>query len=473
VTAIRAVVAIALAIAGCHRSQRGPSLGDAREGVIIKVVPQSADLDMLFVIDNSASTSDKQAAFVANFARFMQALDTFAVGRPNLHIGVISTTVDIGVAGFDPACPSPAPNDNGKLQATARVPGCAPPTGSYIIDLANPSGGRTTNYPSSETLADAFACIAQLGTSGCELEAPLEAIKRALDPNGPNAAANAGFVRDGAYLAIVIVTDEDDCSIGDPSIFALPAGQAGPADFRCQPLYAYTCDQPISATAAASYTSCTPRVGSYLADPSSYAQLLTSTIKNAQQTVVAVIGGDAMPTIATGPITSPFAQSLALLPSCSTQVNGQTAIARPGIRLASFASQFGDHGLFETICADDYSQAITNIGNLLFAAISPCLEGPIDPTDVDPTNPGVQLACSVSDVQNAGTSMQVEEIVPPCRMADPTTPAPGQPTCYWISSNPTCTSPTGATELQINFLRTGGIPVGTVTEVACLTRPGS
>src|SRR5882724_4604854 len=81
-----------------------------QQGTVTKAILISADIDILFVIDSSRSTLDKQTVFAQNFPRFVQALDAFPTGRPNLHIAVVSTTVDIGVGGFaDGAggCPSP------------------------------------------------------------------------------------------------------------------------------------------------------------------------------------------------------------------------------------------------------------------------------------------------------------------------------------------------------------------------------
>src|SRR5512135_1990238 len=165
------------------------------------------DLDLLFVIDNTAN-ADEQTVFAANFPQFVAKLDALPGGRPNLHIGVVTSTVDIGVQGFGPGCPSPDPNDNGLLQNTPRITGCSPPTGRFITDIKNSTGGRTTNY--SGTLDQAFSCIAQVGAAGCGFEAPLEAMKRALDGSRPE---NAGFLRDDANLVVVLLTDEDDCSV--------------------------------------------------------------------------------------------------------------------------------------------------------------------------------------------------------------------------------------------------------------------
>ena len=60
---------------------------------------------------------------------------------------------------------------------------------------------------------DVFGCIAALGESGCGFEHPFASITRALGADGsPAPAENQGFLRPEAFLFIVIVTDEDDCS---------------------------------------------------------------------------------------------------------------------------------------------------------------------------------------------------------------------------------------------------------------------
>ncbi len=191
---------------------------------VTKRVITTNKLDILFVVDNSSSTIDKQTVFAANFPRFVQALDAFPAGRPDLHVGVVDTTVDIGAPGFSngaAGCPSPDPGDDGLLQNTARIAGCSAPTGQYIVDGAGSDGTRSTNY--TGTLDQALSCIAQIGDTGCGFEAPLEAMQRALDGSRPE---NAGFVRADADLAVVIITDEDDCSVADNSIFRCPTARS-------------------------------------------------------------------------------------------------------------------------------------------------------------------------------------------------------------------------------------------------------
>ena len=448
-----------------------------QQGAVTKEIPVGADIDVLFVIDNSASTADKQTIFATNFPKFVAALDAFPSGRPNLHIGVIDTTVDVGVQGYGPSCPSPDPGDNGLLQHTARVAGCAAPTGNFLSDVKDSNGTRVTNY--TGTLDKALSCIAQVGTSGCGFEAQLEAMKRALDGSR---IENSGFIRKGAYLAVIFLTDEDDASVKDNAVFSLPdTTVGGKNDYRVQPLFAYKCDTTISSSSGGTYSNCKPRLDSYLQDPGLYAQFLYS-VKDPAQIVVAVIAAPPpgvstndvppqtsnAPTVSVGPLQlGGNMQPLALQPSCMATINGNPAIGRPAVRLADFARNFGDRGRFYSICQGDYSAALTDVGKTLFNAISPCLEGPVDPADADPSNPGTQLQCTVSDVTNAGGSGQTSALIPACKMSNATTPDPsGERPCWWSDKN-TTSCPAPDTGYELNFVRSSPAPVGTIVDVQC------
>ncbi len=448
---MRIAVPIALLAIGCvtrSMSQLPPD----QQTVLIKDVPLSADLDVLFVIDNSASTLDKQALFQSNFQHFVDVLDTYPGGRPNLHVGVVNTTVDIGAQGYG-GCPSPDPADNGLLQ-----PGSCNVSGRFITDVANATGGRTTNY--SGELATAFTCMASVGDHGCGFEAPLEAMKRALDGSRPE---NAGFLRNGAPLVVVILTDEDDASVKDPSVFALPdAHQNG--DFVLQPEFAYACDQPISATSPGTYTNCRVRTDSYLTDPHDYVDFL-ETVRDPYDFMVAVIASpppglatDDIPAqtanvnteaVATGPLDlAAGAQSLALLPSTECTINGQAAVGRPALRLADFAGQL-TNGRFYNVCQPDYSNALKQISFGIIEDFSPCLQDDV----------AVPLDCQVTDVQNRGTAAQTEELIPQC------TPGGAEP-CWQADQNThACPSTPGNWELQVK--RSSPPPDGTTTQIAC------
>ncbi|MCA9521985.1 MAG: VWA domain-containing protein, partial [Myxococcales bacterium] len=80
-------------------------------------------------------------------------------------------------------------------------------------------GFITNNTPD---IKKAFECIATVGTtsdSDAQLEMGLLAAKLALDKNGKNGTQATNFLRDDAFLAIIMVSDEDDCSIKEGEKF--------------------------------------------------------------------------------------------------------------------------------------------------------------------------------------------------------------------------------------------------------------
>jgi|GEM_PF-1505019 len=431
-----------------------------QHGVFSKRIPVTTDLDILFVIDDSASTRDKQALFAQNYQNFVDRLESFPT-RPNMHIGVVTSSIDLGDgASGGPAC-HPASATDGRLQNASRDPSltCAPTNDRFLSDIALPDGTRQVNY--SGTLADALSCISHVGESGCGFEAPLEAMKRALDGSRRE---NDGFLRQGAFLAIVMLTDEDDCS-GDPRLYA--GAGAGPEDFRCTQA-AYRCDHAISASAPGAYTDCQIRRDTLLTDPDAYAAFL-SNLDGPPGVAVALIAGDPAQAIETGALSiQTHNQALALEPSCRATILGNAAVARPAIRLDEFRRRFGDHGLFSTVCQSDYSQAVDDIGTLLFNAINPCLEGTLDARDLDAAKPGLQVECSVSEVTDAYSGAPVEHVIRRCAMLDDEHADPGDgSTCWWVKRNPSCATPT---QLELEVERAVSPAAGTVMEVSCAGR---
>ena len=74
------------------------------------------------------------------------------------------------------------------------------------------------NLPEKLTLKnlDHFKCLATVEvvqSGSASMEQGLKSAWLALDPDGVNSNQSAGFLRPGAYLVIVFVTDEDDCSV--------------------------------------------------------------------------------------------------------------------------------------------------------------------------------------------------------------------------------------------------------------------
>ena len=133
-------------------------------------------------------------------------------------------------------------------------------------------------------------------------------------------------------------------------------------------------------------------------------------------------------------------------------------------------ANFGDHGLFQTVCQSDYSSALTAIGNLLFTAVSPCLEGDVDVTDIDASNPGTQIDCSVVDVVGLDTATETSTQLPVCKMmADGVTPiAPMSGACWYVALDAVACATT-PTMFTLKVDRTTTAPEGTNTQISCAT----
>ncbi|MBP9207561.1 MAG: VWA domain-containing protein [Kofleriaceae bacterium] len=369
-------------------------------------VSTERDLDLLFVIDNSVSMAEEQAALAANFPQFINVLANLDGGLPNVHIGVVSSDMG-GLGALGPGSGCDGRGDDGVLQARAA---CGI-SGLYLSDVDDGAGGRTVNYAGG-SLASAFSCAATIGDQGCGFEQHLESMRRALTPGH---AANAGFLRDDAYLAVVFVADEDDCSARDPALFGPDSASLGPLEsFRCFE-FGVECDPVADVRAVGPRTSCTPRQDSdYLHDVSGYVDFLLGLKRRPEDIVVAGILSNAEPVVVGRKVRQAQGDMVPdLVPSCTYVGPDGPQGARPAIRLHWFLEQFANRNTVTTICDDDLSDALVEIGELVREVIGdPCIEGNL--ADVDPVTAGVQASCAVSDVTDRGTETEREDPVPAC-----------------------------------------------------------
>src|SRR5262245_60153491 len=187
-TVFAAGIVALVGLTGCP-DREVSEVDPSQDRVELKDIPLTInrDIDILFVIDNSRSMREEQDNLRMNFPQFINVLQQIQGGLPNVHLGVVtSDTGTLNVNTGDAACNATG-GDNGNLQTNA----CAGITGNFLSDiLIDPlTGMRMTNY--SGTLADAFACIAAVGDTGCGFEQHLDSMKRALNSN----PVNANFLR--------------------------------------------------------------------------------------------------------------------------------------------------------------------------------------------------------------------------------------------------------------------------------------
>jgi hypothetical protein len=411
-------------------------------------VTVNRNVDILFVIDDSPSMADKQANLAANFPNFINVLNTIQGGLPDVHIGVVSSDMGTDSTQDAPVSPIGSPGQggcsntgkNGNLQTSG-----APVSNPFISDIKQSDGSRTRNYTGN--LEDVFGQMAKVGAGGCGFEQHLEAMRRALQNN----PANSGFLRTEAYLAVIFIADEDDCSIAKGSILGPESPALGPLQsFRCT-RFGVTCDQggstPDQMNQVGSKDQCHPNESSqYIEKVGTYVDFLKTLKPDASKIIVAGIMGATDPfQVALNPPPGGGPAIQELQTSCTyTGANGLEK-AYPPIRLKFFLDQFPNRSTFTTICQQNLSDGLVLIAQLLKSVIGdPCIEG--DLADVDPNTAGPQYDCSVSDVSNYGKPNQSESILPQCNAGMTNKP------CWHIADDPD-NCPATATKMHSHVLK--------------------
>jgi hypothetical protein len=205
-------------------------------------------VDVLFVVDNSGTMGPGQVALT-------QAMDSFVARLDNegLDYRIAITTTDVG----NPWCGTTSP-EAGNFVATSCRSRLAEFVfnGAVVVDVSDeacldvcphdaiaiqPSTtdldptplprpwieriDGVTNLPAGVTPAEALRCLVPQGIAGCGFESPLEAMRRALLRAMSADQPNYGFMRSGAELLVVLVSDEIDCSYdNDWDTIFLPDG---------------------------------------------------------------------------------------------------------------------------------------------------------------------------------------------------------------------------------------------------------
>jgi len=406
------------------------------------------NVDILFIVDDSGSMRQEQGNLSRNFPIFMDELA--GIQGADLQIAVASTDLGAGTGTPDNQC-ALAPGDGGVFCRAGGMDLCS----SCMIDTSNGRFLRTVNPNFPGDIRSAFTCIASMGTTGCGYEHSLGALRSAL-----TAPENQGFVREDAYLAFVIITDEDDCTAPpDTDFFSMDSpGQS--LSLRCS-LQAHVCngqrntgmeevDFPFSqcgtAPADGVLVPLSDLVGSVLE------------VKKDPSLVIAagIFGWPSNEANARYEISPRGGGNLDLDPVCSSS-NGS---AIPAFRVRDFVQSFPNNSTY-SICQDDFREAMRRIGEKIRATVGPpCIAHPL--VDIDPDTSGLQPDCNVVETRprDGGGSDQV--LIPRCPGVD------GEP-CWELRADGQCTESGHLVEID----RRGGQPVeGTRQAIRCLTCAG-
>lgn len=415
-------------------------------------VPSEA-VDVLFVIDDSASMAQVQANLAANFGSFMEVLDGLAY--TSYRVGV--TTTDSG----NPRCASDS-SDRGALQLSpctrrlddfvagdldvrdvacndvctltdAQLEIVATTTDHDSVAKPRPwleSIDGKTNLAAGVSMADAFECFAPQGVAGCDFESPLESMYLALDRVLDGQDPAYGFLRADATTMIVFMTDGHDCSFvedwadifspeGDRTFWSDP-GAAAPTSALCwnagvecagDPSHYDSCravDKDVDGELAIADDRAVLHPVERYIDRVQALEDLQRELDPQREVVVSLVGGVANNGMAYfAEADDPEFQDLyGIGPSCAGS-GGVEAV--PPVRLLEFTEAFTPANAF-SICDLDYTPALQAIAlkNWFTGQIQPaCFPGCVE--DLDLATEALDPDCNVEQRPPGRDNEWIEE----------------------------------------------------------------
>jgi hypothetical protein len=343
----------------------------------------SGKLDLLFVVDNSISMQTEQALLARELPRMVRALasgDVDGDGKQDhpagdLHIGVVST--DMGLSGDHDRSGTDCSRfgDDGLLRNPAT---CPPAPGGYLAIAPSEASAAL------DGISEALGCQIQLGTRGCGMEQQLEATLKAVAPGvgplrftqgtlGHGDGANAGFLREDATLAIVIITDEDDCSYPESSRGFANTRDDGPyadvpINYRCQAMPELL--HPITR-----YTESLPALRGGAPGSVVFGLIagIPAELTDGAHDIDEMLSDPAMQFEMDEHTKSPR-------PACTyTRTEGdshEAVLATPARRLLEVAKAFGEHTVLGSICEPSFERPVAALAKRIGGVLA-CPDDPI------------------------------------------------------------------------------------------------
>lgn len=224
---------------------------------------------------------------------------------------------------------------------------------------------------------------------GCGYEQPLEAALKSLWPtddssltftsgHGHGTGENAGFLRENSLLVVIVVSDEDDCSVSDREVLKIT---------RANNVYA---SQPVNLRCYLNRDK--------LQTPARYIDHLKNLRPNNDNVIFAVVGGIPPELVSDGfrsgydfdeaeQVDQYFVDVLGasgmqeateeeqepngrIRPACTAMSDGEAHTATPPRRLVEVARGFGAQGVLGSICAADFGATTGHIIRALAEKLS-------------------------------------------------------------------------------------------------------
>lgn len=336
-------------------------------------------LDVLLVLDRSRSMLDRRHALAGQVHDFLRALvsgdadgDGSSEGPGFASVQVAIVTSDLGAGPNDPGSRPllgcDVPGDDGMLIRYGDVTqlGCAETYSPPFVDVA----AASVSSGALDVAARDLECIIRaLPDGGCGMEHPLEAALKALsterdpwrftwgEPRGDG--SNAGFLRDDAMLAVLVMSDEDDCSQLDLDAARIESTRFAGVNLnlRCALL-------PETLTPLSRY------LHGFTGLKQRPSDVVFGAIAGVPEVLVATHGADVYARaledarMASTPTGDPAHPDSFLGAACER--NGQTAT--PGRRLVELAAMFGERGYVDSLCAPSLRGSLRGFARAVAAA---------------------------------------------------------------------------------------------------------
>ena len=427
--------------------------------IYISIAP-TRKVDIVTMVDNSPSMAPKVSKLNAQFPKLIDALKDPNDGTlPDLRVAIIDSDLGTGGAYDSGSCgPKILPDgtnsvygDLGRFQMRNATTCGVTGADALWLEYAK---GQPANYTGD--ISPVFACLAGgLGTLGCGAEHQLQAFEFALLASGIGNDAQQKMLRPDAYLGLVFLTDEDDCSAAtnDGMFGDKPELRGETASLRCAtrahmcsgtnlttspPGYPTTaafthafsdcqartdsCPNPIDGTSTDTSvpTDCSPlkdihrlaqEIKSLKDDPDN--QILVAGIFGWPRSDADMASAEYKIAPIPNPNTAdaqhptvydywPVCYDPNHLPSAATTdlVTGFDATAAGwgatgGLRESAFVDEFGTNGRKFSICEPDFAESMKSIGDAVAKKLQNlCVNYKL--VDTNSPTPGVQADCRVA-----------------------------------------------------------------------------
>ncbi|NVB40278.1 VWA domain-containing protein [Pseudenhygromyxa sp. WMMC2535] len=460
-------------------------------------------VDVLLVVDNSGSMGEEQANLAANFGPFIEELE--AVGA-DYRIGI--TTTDLGgrncvsesnggdlilsscldrpetfVFGSDDQYAAACESHCALSDAQLEIQPSADDAGETAVRPWIESYNGVSNLPEGVDPLAAFQCFAPQGISGCGWESPLEAMSQALENMHNPERPEYGFLRDDALLAILVITDEADCSFNSAHSTALFDSEVFYSEGANYATSAVCWNAGTACEGDSPYSSCIDvdrdesgaetdvAADAVLYPVSGYVEQLAAEAASksaGREVLVSVIAGVPLD-YAGGELVyadDPDADQQELFgigPGCSNTVGDTVQTAIPPVRLKTFAEAFAGDGVnLYSVCDDDYRPAVVDMVASLIRELPPaCLDGCA--LDVDESTEALDYSCTVT--QEVGSDRVT---LPECEASGGEYVLPEGADACWIAKSGDALSEecmVAGRNLEFELVRRSGVSVPGDVEV--------